>query len=652
MQLSVIIVNYNVKYFIEQCLHSVEAAIKNIDAEVFVVDNNSVDGSCAMLKEKFSWVNLIENKKNVGFSIANNQGIVNSKGKYVLLLNPDTIVEEHTFEKIIQFMDSKPDAGGLGVKMIDGKGNFLPESKRSLPTPMVAFFKIFGFSKLFPKSKTFAKYHLGYLDKNKIHEVDVLSGAFMLLRKETLDKIGLLDETFFMYGEDVDLSYRITQGGYKNYYFPETTIIHYKGESTKKGSLNYVMVFYNAMIIFANKHFSKQNAKIYTFLIKSAIYFKAFLAIISRLIKSIWVPTFDAISIFLGFYVMHPIWANFKFQDKEYYPDELIYVMIPLYISLWIVTIFFSGGYEKPLKINNLFKGILIGAFSILIFYSLLSENYRFSRALILFGTIWTIIILPVSRYIFHYLKLSKLYSSKQNKKVIIVGNVAEAERVSEIISKTDYKPIIKGFVAPDTNGKTGQFIGNVSQLKEMVEINNIEEVIFCAKDVGAKQIIKHMLNLADLNIDYKIASQDSLSVIGSNSIHTSGELYTINLNSISKTENKRNKRLFGFLISIFFLISYPILIFFIKKPLKFLGNIFMVLIGEYAWVGYAANKNFDKIQKLPLIKKGVISPLDSSKNKDLSPETIDQMNTLYAKDYSIFNDLQIIFNGFKNLGN
>jgi len=261
MKLSVIIVNYNVKYFLEQCLHSVRKSVKDVDAEVFVVDNNSVDGSVEMVREKFPEVLLIANKENTGFSKANNQAIERSKGEYTLLLNPDTLVEDDTFKKIVKFMDSHPDAGGLGVKMVDGKGNFLPESKRGLPTPSVAFYKIFGFSRLFPKSKIFGKYHLGYLDKDETNEVEILSGAFMLLRKSVLDKIGLLDETFFMYGEDIDLSYRIIQAGYKNYYYPEARIIHYKGESTKKSSVNYVMVFYRAMIIFAEKHFSQKNAK-------------------------------------------------------------------------------------------------------------------------------------------------------------------------------------------------------------------------------------------------------------------------------------------------------------------------------------------------------------------------------------------------------
>ncbi|MDP6909766.1 MAG: glycosyltransferase family 2 protein, partial [Flavobacteriales bacterium] len=213
MKLSIVIVNYNVQHFLEQCLQSVMVAIQNLEVEVFVVDNNSVDGSVAMVQAKFPDVKLIVNKENVGFSRANNQAMEIAKGEFVLLLNPDTVVETDTFVNIVSFMDEHPDAGGLGIKMVDGKGNFLPESKRGLPTPEVAFYKIFGLSWLFPKSKRFGKYHLTFLDKEKTHQIEVLSGAFMLMRKETLDKVGLLDEGFFMYGEDIDLSYRILQSG-------------------------------------------------------------------------------------------------------------------------------------------------------------------------------------------------------------------------------------------------------------------------------------------------------------------------------------------------------------------------------------------------------------------------------------------------------
>jgi GT2 family glycosyltransferase len=221
VDLSVIIVNYNVKYFLEQCLHSVVKSLAGINGEIIVVDNNSVDGSNQMVNEKFHDVILIANKRNEGFSKANNQGIQIAKGRYILILNPDTILQEDTLQKCFNFMEAHPNAGSLGVKMIDGKGNYLPESKRSLPTPLVSFYKIFGLSTLFPRSRTFGRYHMGYLNKDEVHKIEILPGAFMFIRKSVLDRIGMLDESFFMYGEDIDLSYRIIQAGFDNYYYPE-----------------------------------------------------------------------------------------------------------------------------------------------------------------------------------------------------------------------------------------------------------------------------------------------------------------------------------------------------------------------------------------------------------------------------------------------
>jgi GT2 family glycosyltransferase len=389
MDLSVIIVNYNVKYFLEQCLHAVANAARQFEIEVFVVDNNSVDGSCAMIREKFPQVKLIENKHNAGFSRANNQALRIATGKYCLLLNPDTVIEEGSFKNCISFMDEHPEAGALGVKMIDGKGNFLPESKRALPTPKVAFYKIFGLARLFPKSKIFGQYHLGYLDKDKTHAVDILSGAFMLLRNEALVKTGLLDENFFMYGEDIDISYRMIKAGYKNYYFPGTTIIHYKGESTKKGSINYVIVFYHAMLIFAQKHFSKKNARIFSFLINMAIYFRAGLAISRRFVKRIYQPLIDFLLIYSGFWFLTPLWEKFRFGITDYYPPVFYQLVVPAYILIWLLSVYYSGGYEKPVKLWKVISGHLTGTIIILVLYALLPEAYRFSRALILIGSLW-----------------------------------------------------------------------------------------------------------------------------------------------------------------------------------------------------------------------------------------------------------------------
>ncbi len=246
---------------------------------MFVVDNNSSDHTVEYLQPKFLSVNFISNSKNVGFSTANNQAIALSQGEYILLLNPDTVIGENVLVHVCEFMDKHPNGGGLGIKMIDALGRFLPESKRGFPSIWNSFCKMSGLSALFPFSKLFGKYHLRYLDENKVHEVDVLSGAFMLLRKKILDEIGWLDEAFFMYGEDIDLSYRIRQGGYKNFYFPEP-IIHYKGESTKK-DFKYVRIFYNAMLIFYDKHYSHAGF-MHKLLIHLAIHVSAVIAAIGK----------------------------------------------------------------------------------------------------------------------------------------------------------------------------------------------------------------------------------------------------------------------------------------------------------------------------------------------------------------------------------
>ena len=280
MKLSVVIVNYNVKYFLELCLYSLYRAVNELPVEVFVVDNASTDGSLEYLTPRFPKVSFIANKENIGFARANNQAIALSQGEYILLLNPDTVVGENVITDCLHFMDTHPATGGAGVKMITGDGFFLPESKRGLPTPMTSLYKLSGLSKLFPYSSHLGKYHLRYLDENECHSVDVLAGAFMFLRKLSLDKCGLLDEDFFMYGEDIDLSYRIVKAGYKNHYLP-FPIIHYKGESTKKGSFKYVRVFYEAMAIFFRKHYPHYNV-FFSCIVKMGICLRALIAMLRR----------------------------------------------------------------------------------------------------------------------------------------------------------------------------------------------------------------------------------------------------------------------------------------------------------------------------------------------------------------------------------
>lgn len=299
LKLSVIIVNYNVKYYLDQCIRSVLRAFEEMKkapssdssvneevAEIIVVDNHSADGSVDYLEKRYPqmlypMVRFVRSAHNLGFARANNIAIRQSKGEYVLLLNPDTIVGEDALKASVDFMDVHEDAGAVGVRMLGAQGRRAMESRRGLPTPMVSFFKMLGFCNRWPHHRLFGKYYMGYLPWDEPCQIEVVSGAYCMLRRKALDEVGLLDEDFFMYGEDIDLSYRVLKGGYHNYYLP-VDILHYKGESTQKSSFRYVHVFYEAMLIFFRKHYSGM-----TFLlslpIKTAIYAKALMALVGML---------------------------------------------------------------------------------------------------------------------------------------------------------------------------------------------------------------------------------------------------------------------------------------------------------------------------------------------------------------------------------
>ncbi len=648
MDISVVIVNYNVKYFLEQCLHAVQKAIEGVSAEVFVVDNNSVDGSVGEIRQKFPWVRIIENRENLGFSKANNQAISKSCGRYVLLLNPDTVVEENTFKKCIEFMDSHPDAGALGVKMIDGKGEFLPESKRSLPTPMVSFYKMFGLSTIFPRSRRFGKYHLGYLDREETHSVDVLAGAYMFLRSETLEKTGLLDEAFFMYGEDIDLSFRITEAGYKNYYFPGTTIIHYKGESTKKGSLNYVKMFYQAMIIFAGKHFTSRKARTFRTLINLAIYFRAALSVIRRFVNKIYRPALDAVVIYLGYMFALPLWEQVRFDIPGYYPPVFLHVVVPAYILIWLISLYYSGGYDKPMQVISFLKGHLVGTLVIVVIYAMLPLDWRFSRALIFIGSLWAIVGTLGLRILLHLARIRdyEIDLNKQ-KRMVIVGKQEEARRVSHLLLDTQAKPDIIGFVSPSATGTGSGYMGNIEQIDEIASINRVDEIVFCSKDLPSQEIIRIMTRLIGSSVDFKIAPPESLSIIGSNSINTAGDLYTIPFNSIGKESNRRNKRLFDAVTALFLLTTFPLWFLFVKGHLRSVGNAVRVLLGLCTWVGYL-KKDSNGFSDLPNLKRGILNPGIHMTLESLSRERIKEINVVYAKDYRVYHDLLIITRNFR----
>ena len=631
-KLSVIVVNYNVQYFLDQCLNSVQKAIKNVSTEVIIVDNCSVDDSLEMLVKKYPEFRVIANKDNVGFSKANNQAIHASTGEYVLLLNPDTVVAEDTFEKVVQFMDDHHDAGGLGVRMIDGKGGFLPESKRGLPSPMVAFYKIFGLSSLFPKSKRFSQYHLGHLSQHENHEIDVLSGAFMLMRRKALDEVGLLDEDFFMYGEDIDLSYRITLGGYKNYYFSDTNIIHYKGESTKKSSVNYVFVFYNAMIIFAKKHFSGKQARLFSFLINLAIYLRAFLALCVRFIKRIFLPIIDFAYVVGGLYALTNYW---KMSDIEF-PWELIQYSIPIYAATWLASTFFNGGYDGAVRLFKFFKGVFLGTLLILLAYAILPKSWQFSRLFIFVGAGWTFVYYLVSRLFLHFL-IGKQYNLKTNlkKRFAIVGSDEEFKRIKDLILQTNEhaKEIIH--VQPSDDA-----------IKSVV---HVDEIVFSSKELRFASIINWMSELNSEKLDFKIAPEGANHLIGSNSIDTAGDLYILNLNTLVSKENRRKKRLFDFSFSLMLILSFPLNFFWVNDKASYFRNLIHILLGKKSFIGFS-DADMQRDVRLPKIKHGILSPSDSI---DGSDDLIrEKLNLLYSRDYSMRKDFSILLKSWGKLDN
>jgi GT2 family glycosyltransferase len=386
VRLSVLIVNYNVKAYLDQCLRSVRAASAGLDVEVIVVDNASTDGSGDWITAEFPEVRWIASPTNLGFGRANNLALREATGEVVLYLNPDTVVPEDNFATALAYLADHPEVGSLGCRMIDGTGEFLPESKRALPTPEVALFRLLGLSSLFPRSPRFARYYLGHLPEDQNAEVDVHCGAWMMVRKHILDQLGGFDEAYFMYGEDIDLSYRIQKAGWQNHYLATSPIIHYKGESTKHATWKYVKTFHAAMDIFARTHFAGR-AGAFSALIRFGIYAKASSAVVQRWAAFVLPFLLD---LALG-YVLAESATSYWERSHRYveggaYPHAYRLLVLPAYTLAWFAVHFAMGGARGTLR--RWFSSSLVATLVLLVGYALLPLEWRFSRALVLLSAL------------------------------------------------------------------------------------------------------------------------------------------------------------------------------------------------------------------------------------------------------------------------
>jgi len=624
----------------------VQKAMAVIDAEVIVVDNNSSDNSIEYLTAKFPAVKYITNKENTGFAKACNQGLQQAKGSYILFLNPDTIIPEDCFTKCVSFFEANKDAGAIGIKMLDGSGKFLKESKRSFPSPSTSLYKLFGLAKLFPRSKIFSRYHLGHLNENVNNEVDVLAGAFMMIKREVLDKVGGFDETFFMYGEDVDLSYRIQKAGFKNHYFAESSIIHFKGESTRKGSMNYVRMFYNAMSIFVRKHYGGSKAGIFSFLIHVAIWFRAALSTIGSFIRKNGLPIIDAGLILLSFWLMKNIWSEYVRTDIQY-ENKLLWIAFPAYTIFYLITAYYAGLYDRWYKWSELFRSSVVATIVLLAAYAMLPEQYRFSRAIILFGAMLAFALISLLRLIL--IQSNVLNSNKdrdEHTQTIIAGSVEEFDAAKQLLKDAGLKQRVLGRIAVHADDNDG--IGSVKNIKGLSSVIPFREIIFCQGTLSYAEIIEVIQQLPP-SINVKIHAHGTTSIVGSNSKDSSGEVVSKeNGFKLSDPYNRRLKRLLDVSISIFSIITFPVHLIFVRKPLSFLKNCFQVLFARKTWIGYAVPE-----KSLPSLYNAVIScnGIPADKKQALPKESLQMMDYWYARDYEPINDLKLIKRMYRSLG-
>jgi GT2 family glycosyltransferase len=610
-----------------------------------VVDNASSDGSRAYLEDRFPEVDFTWNAVNTGFSKANNQALLRARGEFILFLNPDTIVPEDCFENCLRFMDSHADAGALGIRMIDGTGKYLRESKRAFPSPATAFYKLTGLTSLFPASPVFGRYHLGHLDHRKNQQIDVLAGAFMLVRKSVLDIAGGFDEVFFMYGEDIDLSYRILQTGYKNYYFAENTIIHFKGESTKKGSLNYVTLFYKAMTIFVHKHFHGVKADLFNLFIHVAIWLRAMVSLLIGLIRKIGLPLIDAGLILLSFWAAKIGWNKF-FKPEVMYSRALLTVAFPFFTALFLIAAYYTGLYDRRQKKGQLIRSTLIAILIILAFYSLLPEQYRFSRAILLCGSFIAFLGLSMMRMILKKWGVIEPEEKQEYLQTVIVGTEMEYNRILGFMKSAEKEGRILGRIALEDDSH--EHLATIGKLDIFLRDVPVREIIFCENGLSFKQIIALTGSLQG-GIRVRISASGSQSMVGSDSKDSSGEIIAPDLGyKLADPVQRRLKRLIDLTSSIVFLMSFPVHLFGVAHPLSFFRNCFAVIGGNKTWIGY-----YFPEEDLPAIRPGVLGSngLPARRENLQNREALKKVDRYYAKEYSPYLDLGFLWKAYHFLG-
>ncbi|MCK9424703.1 MAG: glycosyltransferase [Ignavibacteriaceae bacterium] len=651
MDLSIIIVNYNVKEFLQNLLTSLFKAVANLTSEIIIVDNGSDDGSVEMLRDKFPQITLIANKENLGFSKANNLGLKIAKGKFLLLLNPDTIVQEDTFEKLIKFFNQQQDAGMTGCKILNPDGTLQLACRRSFPGPWTSFCKVSGLSALFPNSRLFARYNLTFMDENQSYEVDAISGSFMMVRREVFEKIGGLDEQFFMYGEDLDWCYRVQKSGWRVYYVHETTIIHYKGESTKRSSLDETKFFYHAMHLFVKKHFA--SSLLVEIILRLAIIFRQLLAFLGKQKLPIAALLLDFVFFNLSLFLTEKLYSQFRTWRGFPESTHLIVYTIPALVQILVSAS--SGAYKKEaLPVLRIFPALLSGFFvisSLTYFF----KDFAYSRGVVLLTFILLVFILSGWRIIFRLIfKIGLPQVDKTIVKTLVVGTTKSSLEIAKKLKEkpSSYHAII-GLIS-ETRKEIGEHfgvfevIGSLQNIQKVIREKKISVVIFPSEEVSYTAMMSVVADCQKENVEFKLAGSNLDFLVGKSSVYLLEDIPFIEITyNISQTGHRFIKRSFDLLVGLFLLFTlYPV--FFLKRNLlkrkslmmDFILEIPKVVGGRFSFVGPKENM----ASNLFLGKKGITGIWFTDSENE---ENLEKLNIFYAKNQNIWLDLEILSKTF-----
>ncbi len=569
--ISLVIVNYNVKEFLANLLISVEKARGDLSLEVFVVDNDSSDGSMAYLRRRFPQVIFIENRENVGFGRANNQAIRMARGKYTLLINPDTLIEEDTLRVMYDHMESHPNSGAAGCKILNPDGTFADESRRTVPTPWNALGKVLGLATLFPKSKAFAGYYMNWLDEDTPSEVPVISGSFMFFRSDVLKELDGFDERFFMYGEDIDLCFRLTQTGRVIDYVPTTSIIHYKGESTKKDNIDYIIIFNKALYQFFEKHYSYSYTLLFRMIIVSGIVIRGVMGYAKTLLRRIWQPLIDLVIlnvlVFIAFIIRYGI--NPAEVLERYEPRYLVY-------NLCIAVLYIIAGKYYDLYGTNrhsaaaVLKATLFAIIGTAVITYFLRE-YAFSRWILLMAAISGALLLSTLRLIRKNTRRSQQFATGQFQpsRILVVGlNDKTADLIRKIRGRVDWNYQVTGVVSAHTGSETEEVeripvVGDIGQIASLCRYHKVGQVFFLVDAVSHEQVLHAMTQLQGLDLVFKIVPNTLDYIIGKSNVEYLDNIPVVDVQLLYYTTwNRFAKRNFDLFLGVtLFALLSPILI-------------------------------------------------------------------------------------------